>query len=163
MKGSVVALDHVNGRAAAALIIDGRLEDFLIDGGADGPPRPGAVFRAVCDRPLKGQGAVMLRLPDAHGYLRNASDLRPGQAVLVQVTGYAEPGKAVPLSARVLFKSRYAIITPDAPGINVSRAIRDQDERVRLLEIADAPMGATPDAGLILRSSCARAGADDIS
>lgn len=162
MKGSVVALGHVNGRAAAALIVDGRLEDFLMDGGADGPPRPGTVFRAVCDRPLKGQGGMMLRLPDGSGYLRQAKGIRAGQTLLVQVTGYGEPGKAVPLSARVLFKSRYAIITPDRPGINVSRSIHDENERVRLLVIANAAIGATPGAGLILRSLCHGAGADEI-
>jgi hypothetical protein len=33
MKGRVVILDEVQGRKAAALIVDGRLEDILIDAG----------------------------------------------------------------------------------------------------------------------------------
>ncbi len=165
MKGSVVALDHLDGRTAAALIVDGGLQDFLIDGPAAGPPAPGTVFRAVCDRPLKGQGGMMLRLPEGAGFLRQRRGLRPGQTLLVQVTGYAETGKAVPVTARLLFKSRYAIVTPDAPGINVSRRIRDEEERVRLLEIAARTTGETsgPGLGLILRSSCENADATDIA
>jgi ribonuclease G len=61
-----------------------------------------------------------------------------------------------------LFKSRYAIVTPEAPGLNISRSIRDEEERDRLLEIAHDEMDGSP-FGLILRSSCAGADADDIA
>jgi Ribonuclease G/E len=61
-----------------------------------------------------------------------------------------------------LFKSRYAIVTPDAPGLNVSRSIRDEDERDRLLEIAHEEM-ADSSYGLILRSDCSGADAEDIA
>jgi len=81
---------------------------------------------------------------------------------LVQVTGYAEGGKAVPVTDRVLFKSRYAIVTPGKPGRNISRAITDDDERDRLAEIA-AEAFDSDTAGLILRSSCAGADAGDIA
>ncbi len=158
MKGSVIALDHYKGRMAAAHIVDGRLEDLLIE-----PPEdvtlPGAVFRAICDRPLKGQGGMMLRLPDGEtGFLRQGKGLKPGQPILVQVTGFAEDGKAVPVTQKLLFKSRFAIVTPEAPGINVSRAIRDDEERVRLLDIAHEVMDGAEE-GLILRS-VATTGAD---
>lgn len=162
MKGSVVALDQINGRRAAAMIVDGRLQDFLLDAPDGGAPTPGTVFRAICDRPLKGQGAMVVRLPVGTGFLRQAKGLRQGQAVLAQVTGYAEPGKAVPLTTRVLFKSRYAIVTPGAPGVNVSRAIRDEEERVRLQEIAGATFDLA-EAGLILRSACENADGEEIA
>ena len=171
MKGRIVALGRLRGRAAAALIEDGRLEDFLIDGPEGGPPAPGAIFRAVCDRPLKGQGAMLLRLPGGSAFLRRARELRAGlrqgQALLVQVTGLAEPGKAVPVTARLLFKSRFAIVTPDAPGLNISRRIRGEDERARLHAIAEAAMAGADGMGLILRSAAegaeARAIAEDIA
>ncbi|MCI2399137.1 ribonuclease E/G [Aliiroseovarius subalbicans] len=161
MKGRVIALDQINGRKAAALIEDGVLEDLLIDSGTG--LAPGAICRGICDRPLKGQGGMMLRLPDGEtGYLRGAKGLKPGEALLVQVATRAEPGKATPVTTRVLFKSRFAIITPDAPGINVSRAIRDEDARERLLEIAhDVMDGAGP--GLILRSVAAEASDDEVA
>lgn len=155
MKGSVVALDEIGGRKAAARLVDGRLFDLLVDADDD-RPRPGAIYRAICDRPVKGQGGMFVKLPGGSGFLRGAKGLRPGQALLVQVTGWAEGGKAVPVSERVLFKSRYAIVTPDAPGLNLSRRIRDEEARVRLSEIAEELMGAGG-AGLILRSEAAQA------
>lgn len=161
MKGTLVALDHIGERTAAALMVDGRLQDLLITP-SGGAPTPGAIYRAIADRPLKGQGGMMLRLPDgATAFLRQGKGLRPGQALLVQVTGYAEGGKAVPVTHKVLFKSRYAIVTPDAPGLNISRAIRDEDERDRLLEIAHIGMDGS-DYGMILRSCCDGVDADDI-
>lgn len=95
MKGRMIILDHVAGREAAALLVDGVLQDLLVDD--DSAPRPGAIFRAICDRPIKGMGGMMLRLPDGEtGFLRQAKGLSPGQPILVQVTGYADGGKAVP-------------------------------------------------------------------
>lgn len=158
MKGRTIVLDHLHGREAAALLVDGRLDDLLID---DPAPRPGTVFRAACDRGLKGQGGMMVRLPPTvpggTGWLRG-SGLQVGQTILVQVTGVAEAGKAVPVTDRMLLKSRYAIVTPGAPGLNVSRSIRDEEERARLLALAQGVMGEDGP-GLILRSACE--GAED--
>lgn len=160
MKGRVVALDHVDGRAAAALMVDGRLEDLLIDPPDGAAPMPGAIFRAVARRPMKGQGGLILDLGEGQsGFLRQGKGIAPGDVMLVQVTGVVEPGKAVPVAPRLLFKSRYAIVTPDAPGRNISRRIRDEEERDRLLEIADAEMAdAVEGHGLILRSAAEGAG-----
>lgn len=160
MKGRRIILDHLGDCEAAALFVDGQLDDLLVD--APDQIRPGAIFRAICDRPMKGQGGMTLRLPDGQSaFLRQSKGLSPGQALLVQVTGFGVEAKAVPVTTKVIFKSRYAIVTPGAPGRNVSRQIRDDDERERLLEAAhevDMPDGF----GLILRSGCAGADADDI-
>ena len=155
MKGRTILLDHLAGREAAALMVDGKLDDLFVEG--DAPP-PGTIWRARADRPVKGQGGMFLTTPDGPAFLRQVKGLAGGAHLLVQVTGYAEPGKAVPVTAKVLFKSRYAIVTPDAPGLNLSRAIREDDERDRLLEIAHEAMAGSP-FGLILRSACA--GADE--
>lgn len=44
MKGRTIILDHIQGREAAALMADGKLEDFLIESDAFGArhhlPRP---------------------------------------------------------------------------------------------------------------------------
>ncbi len=161
MNGRTILLDHVAGREAAALMVDGKLDDLLVDD--DSQPRPGAVYRAICDRPLKGQGGMMLRLPDGDtAFLRQGKGLRPGQPLLVQVTGYAEGGKAIPVTDRVLFKSRYSIVTPKAPGINTSRAIKDEEERARISAIGHSVMEGV-DHGLILRSSCEGADDEDIA
>ena len=104
----------------------------------------------------------MLRLPDGEtAFLRQGKGLRPGQPLLVQVTGYAEGGKAIPVTDRVLFKSRYAIVTPGKPGVNVSRQIGDDDKRDAILGIAHEVHES--DHGLILRSSCETGSAEDIA
>lgn len=159
MKGRTVILDHLQGREAAALIVDGTLEDFLIDSDA---PTPGTVYRAVADRPVKGQGGMFLKTPDGPAFLRQVKGLAPGQMLKVQVSGYVEPGKAIPVTQKLLFKSRYVIVTPDAPGLNISRSIKDEGERDRLLEIAHDTAG-DHGFGLILRSCAEGADAEDIA
>lgn len=155
MIGRVVVLDEVNGQAAAALVVDGQLEELLIDP-ADDTPLPGAIYRAVADRPMKGQGGMFVRLPEGSGFLRQTTGIAPGQRLIVQVTGPAEPGKALPVSTRLLFKSRLAIVTPDAPGLNISRRIKDDDRRADLEAVAaEAMAGADESLGLILRSAAA--------
>ncbi|MEQ5870131.1 ribonuclease E/G [Sagittula sp. NFXS13] len=163
MKGSTIALDTWNGREAAAHVVDGQLEDLLIE---DDRPSPGNIYRAIAQRPMKGQGGMFLDTPDGSAFLRQVKGLRPGAPILVQVTGFAEPGKAIPVTQRLLFKSRYAIVTPDAPGLNVSRQIRDDDMRDSLLELvheALAEVSLPEGAGLILRSSCVHGAEDEIT
>lgn len=163
MKGRVVLIDEIAGRPAAALVVDGQLEDLLVDPEGD-VVLPGAIFRAVADRPVKGQGGIFVKLPGGSGFLRQISGIAPGQRLLVQVTGPTEPGKAVPVTARLLFKSRYAIVTPGAPGLNVSRRIRDEALREALTALAtEAMAGAPEDMGLILRSACTEADEDEIA
>ena len=163
MRGPQVVLGEWRGRGAAARLVDGRLDDLLIDA-PDDRPGPGAVFRAVCDRPVKGQGGMFLRLPGgAAGFLRGAKGLASGEAVTAMVTGHAEPGKAVPMTDRVLFKSRHCIVTPGAPGLNVARSVRDDARRDALLELAhDALPADRGETGVILRSASAAADAAEV-
>lgn len=159
MKGRTIILDHVDGIEAAALMVDGKLSDLLIAGKA---PAPGTIYRAIADRPVKGQGGMFLKTPDGSAFLRQVKGLAPGQPLLVQVTGYAEEGKAIPVTQKVLFKSRFAIVTPDAPGLNVSRSIRDDDMRDELIVVAKEVMEGR-EMGLILRSCCAAATPEEIA
>lgn len=160
MKGRVIAVGHWQGAEAAALIEDGVVTDILRD--AD-QPRPGTIYRAIADRPAKGQGGVFVRTPDGQGFLRQVKGVSAGGALLVQVTGYAEPGKAIPVTARVLFKSRYAIITPGAPGLNVSRSLRNDDRRDALTVLAKEEMQGRGALGLILRSACETAEDEEVA
>jgi Ribonuclease G/E len=162
MKGRTIALGDIAGRKVAALIVDGQLDDLLVEGPPD-RPAPGAILRAIAGRPLKGQGGMMLDLPEGRSaFLRQTEGIAPGQALLVQVSGHAEPAKAVPVTTRLLFKSRYAILTPDAPGVNVSRAIRDEDRHAALTALGASVI--LPDgAGLILRSAAEAAPDDDVT
>jgi Ribonuclease G/E len=157
MRGASVLLDHLAGRRVAALMRDGALDDLLVDPPDDAPPGPGAIARALPERPMKGMGGLFVRLPDgARGYLRGEKPLPPAQPVLVQVAAHAEPGKALPVTRKLMFKSRLAIVTPQAPGLNLSRAIRDEETRGRLRTLAEEMMAET-EMGLILRSEAAHA------
>ncbi|WP_370284043.1 ribonuclease E/G [Pseudooceanicola sp.] len=166
MKGTTILLDRWQGAEAAALIRDGQLEDLLID---SDDPRPGTIYRARADRPMKGQGGMFLTTPDGSAFLRQVKGLSPGAPLLVQVTGHAEPGKAIPVTTRLLFKSRYAIVTPGAPGLNVSRASRDEERRDDLLTLAREVLEGhpvlelDPPAGVIIRSLAEDAEEEDIA
>ena len=159
----IVLLDTLKDRPVAALLVDGRLDDLAIDP-ADDRPLPGAIYRAVADRPMKGQGGLFVKLPEGSGFLRQTAGIAPGQRLLVQITGPAEAGKAYPVTTRLLFKSRYAIVTPNAPGLNVSRRIKEDDVRAGLEALAAAAMtGADETLGLLLRSACMNADDDEIA
>lgn len=159
----LVLLDTLKDRPAAALLVDGRIEDLAIDP-ADDKPLPGAIYRAVADRPMKGQGGLFVKLPEGSGFLRQTAGIAPGQRLLVQITGPAEAGKAYPVTTRLLFKSRFAIVTPGAPGLNISRRIKEDDLRAELEALAsDGMQGADETLGLILRSACVHANDDEIA
>ena len=159
----LVLLDTLQDRPAAALLVDGRIEDLAIDP-ADDKPLPGAIYRAVADRPMKGQGGLFVKLPEGSGFLRQTAGIAPGQRLLVQITGPAEAGKAYPVTTRLLFKSRFAIVTPGAPGLNISRRIKEDDLRAELEALAsDGMQGADETLGLILRSACVHADDDEIA
>lgn len=160
MKGTSILLGEIGGFEAAGLIVDGELDDLLIDCDA---PRLGTIYRARVDRTMKGQGGVFLKAPDANLYLRHAKGLSPGDTLLVQVSGFAEAQKATPVTSRLLFKSRYAIVTPNAPGMNISRSIRDEELRVSIRAAADTDRAEASSYGIILRSSCASAEPDAIA
>jgi len=166
VKGRQILIEpRPDGGAAAALLIDGRLEDLLIDPDpADPTPRPEAIYRAASARPMKGVGGVTVDLGGgAMGFLRTAKPPAPGARLLVQVTSWVEPAKAPPVVARPTIKGAFAILTPGAPGVNVSRAIPDGLERAALARVAaEAMSDAPPDLGLILRSLAADAPAADV-
>lgn len=150
MKGSLAVFDQIGGRGVAARILDGRLDDLLID-----PPedriRPGAIYRARAGRPMKGQGGMILETPDGPLFLRQAKGISQGESLLVQVSSYAEAGKASPANPRLLLKSRFCLVTPGATGRNISKAIRDEERRVELRELIDA-LDVPEGVGLVLRT-----------
>lgn len=151
MKGAQIVVGALQGRPAAVRLLDGALADLLVAPPED-VPLPEAIYRAQAERPLKGLGGVFVSWPGGRGFLRDAKGIRPGERFLVQVTGFSEPGKAVPVTRRILFKSRYCIVSPGAPGLNISRSIRDEARRDTLQLLAHE--AGLPDGfGAILRSA----------
>ncbi|MGM0584133.1 MAG: ribonuclease E/G [Pseudomonadota bacterium] len=175
MKGRMVALLEEAGRPRmAACLDDGRLTDLYADPPGDDPtPRLEAVHLARVTRRVQALGAVFLDLGNGReGFLKSPRRAREGDRLLVQIARYAEPGKAVPVTDEPLFKGRYAILTPHAPGVNVARKVRDPDEAARLRAaaqdaLAEAGLEGEDAPGAILRSAAegvaAEAVAEDIA
>lgn len=157
MRGSLrITATAPDGRTLAARLEDGRLEDLLIDPRGEGRAlAPGAIWRALPGRPMKGLGGAMVELGRGlTGFLREADGLRPRAPLLVQISGHAEPGKAPPVTRRVALRSRLAVATFGTPGISVSRTIRAEAARARLLAVAtDEGSFAAGPHGLVLRSA----------
>ena len=159
MKGLIAAFDEMNGAGVAALIRDGKLDDLLVDV-PDDRIRPGAIFRAKATRLMKGQGGMVLQTPQGPVFLRNAKGVSQGQTLIVQATTHAEPGKATPATSRVVFKSRYCLVTPGAPGLNISKDIHDEERRVELRALCDGLLG--DGFGMVLRSAAADGSEDAV-
>ncbi|NIP77101.1 MAG: ribonuclease G [Xanthomonadales bacterium] len=170
MKGRIIVIDMPEDRASqAALLVDGRLEDLLLDPPkGDRIPAPGEIYWAKVERLVPKLNAAFVSLaPEQAGFLRDARGLKEGAGVLAQVTAYAEPEKATPVTARVLYKGPRVIHTPGAPGINVSRQIKDSTERARLVRAVQSwkpsPINREPafseyaimhrDGGFVLRTA----------
>ena len=159
MKGRQIVLDTLRGLPAAALLIDGKLDDLLIDPGT--ALAPGAILRGTVDRAVKG--GAFVKLPGGQGYLRGGGTLKPGRSVLVQISSRPEPGKAAPLSNRLVFKGRTVIITPGAEGINLSRQIKGEEERARLRSAVDTAASANTAHGIVVRTAATGTKADEIA
>ncbi|MBT0958379.1 ribonuclease E/G [Alphaproteobacteria bacterium KMM 3653] len=163
MNGRQVILGEIKGRRVAALMVDGVLDDLMIDAPEGTGFAPETLCRATVDRPLKGQGGVMVRLPEGNGFFRGAKGLSQGQEILVQVVAHAEEGKAQPVTDKVIFKGRSVIVTPGASGVNISRRIRDEEVRLRLrAAIATEAVEGTSH-GIIIRSEAPMADDDEIA
>lgn len=160
MKGRVIAINRTDDlTVGAGLIEDGRVIDLIIDppatGQGDAPPSIGAVYLGkVSSQTTKGGTFVEIGGAQT-AFLRNAGKHAAGEHVIVQISGYGEPGKAAPATNRVLYKGQIVILTPGAKGVNVSRQIKDPDERTRLTDAVAAAMehlGADRFAAVIDRS-----------
>jgi Ribonuclease G/E len=156
MKGWVIAVeDRPDGGKLAALLVDGRIEDLLIDPPDDDPaPRPEALYWARVERVAPAMGAAFMTLPDGlTGWLR-AEEATSGQMKLVQVARWAEPHKAAPLTDRPILKGALAMLTPAAPGVNVSRGLKGHALRERLTALGMQGMeGADEGCGLVIRTA----------
>jgi ribonuclease G len=160
VKGPLVVLARLpHGGTAAARLVDGRLDDLLLDPPPDdASPRPGAIHRARLERPMKGLGGAIVALGDGRtGFLRETRGLAPGAPLLVQVATWAEEAKAAPVTRRLLLKARLAILTPGAPGRNLGRAIAPEARPGSRRSPPGRWRTRRPTLGLILRSAAADA------
>lgn len=156
MKGRVVLVGRVPtgpaaGRGAAALLVDGVVEDFALDPPAETPPL-GTILDAKIGRPAPGKGAHFAESAAGPLFLRAGGALRQGARQVVQLGAYVEAGKARPASTDLTIRSRFFVVTPGRPGINVSRQIGDADEAARLRALVGA---VSEGIGVIVRTAAA--------
>ena len=156
MKGRMIAVATPADRPfAAALLVDGRLEDLVL-APRQGTQRlsTGQTVTARVARKLPKSGAFCELEGGGEGFLRDARAVEQGEKITAQVQSLPEPGKAVTLTLRRLAKGPRVILTPGAPGINVSKKIGNPAERERLAAAAArAIAGETDDLGAIVRTS----------
>lgn len=150
----IIAIEPLKSGAMVALVVDGRLEDLLIDPPDTDPSlRMEEIHRVRVRRLIPRQGGAMVKLEGGlTGYLRDTSGLEEGGLVIAQVSGLAERDKAVPMTSRRLHRGKYAILTPHAPGVNIARSLKDPEERARLTAIGQERIG-TDGTGLIMRTA----------
>ncbi|MEM8633317.1 MAG: ribonuclease E/G [Pseudomonadota bacterium] len=164
MKGRIVTFGWLReGQSASALICDGRVEDWVLSppDSRQAQPDVGTVGYATITRVLPSGRGAFCDLPlGATGYVRDAKGLKQGVRLPLQVAGFAEPGKAIPMRRNILIKGPRVILTPGAPGINASRKLTDTAERKRLTAVVDAALAAgsektavTAELGAIIRTS----------
>ena len=154
MKGALILSGSWRGRDAAAYLLDGQLEDFIC-APPKGVPSPGTVLSGKIARPVKGLGGFFVDLPgNQRGFIRQTKGISAGASLPVQVTGFAREGKAIPITTKIAYKGQFVVITPDAPGRNISRAITDPDRRTDL-ESALAKIDLPEGCGMVVRSASA--------
>ena len=158
MKGKIALLDNFEGKEAAALLIDGKLQDFFTE---PGMKAPGAIFRVKVKHQLKGSGGVFVESPDGDFFLHQTSSITPGKFILVQVSSYGDSEKLPRVSTKLLFKSRYVIVTPFADGLNIAKSIQDIERKSQLKQLVTEGFEHIP-YGMILRSACAFASDNEI-
>ncbi len=147
-----------------ALVMDNQLEDLFIDPPpALGPPVESIMIVRI-DRRIPATGGCFATLPDGQmGHIRHGAGFEAGKTGLVQVTGYHQPGKLVPLSGQIRIKGRYIIATPGRPGLNVARSISAPDRRRSLRQLLTSCLPRSQESlGLIARTASASAGDDAI-
>lgn len=156
MKGRVIAVARPDERPfAAALLVDGRLEDLVLaPKHGEAKFDPGQNVTVTVTRKLPKAGAFCRIEGGGEGFLRDARQLTEGETLTAQVQSLPEAGKAVTLTTRLLTKGPRVILSPGAPGINVSKKIGNPKERDRLEAAARAALKGQPESlGAIIRTS----------
>ena len=163
MEQDLIILDELNGKEAAVLLRSNKLEDCFFSLTDERILTPENIYNGLIDRTVKGQGGAFIKLPNnTNGFLRNSKGLKLGEKILVQVTGYPDEGKAIPLTNKIMLKGRTVIVTPFAKGINFSRQIKLEHEKLRILDALNSIFPDDLDFGIIVRSVARHSRSEEI-
>jgi ribonuclease E len=148
----------------AAVFSEDQIQELIV---ATGTHQVGDVYLGVVENVLPGIDAAFVNIGDAerNGFI-HVSDLgplklqralgsitellRPQQKVLVQIMKEPTGNKGPRLTGNVSLPGRYLVLMPSSRGVNLSRRIRNENERNRLraLAILIKPAGM----GLVVRT-----------
>lgn len=148
----------------AAVFSEDQIQELIV---ATGTHQVGDVYLGVVENVLPGIDAAFVNIGDAerNGFI-HVSDLgplklqraagsitellRPQQKVLVQVMKEPTGNKGPRLTGNLSLPGRYLVLMPSGKGVNLSRRIRNENERNRLraLAILIKPQGM----GLVVRT-----------
>lgn len=158
----------------AAVFSEDQIQELIV---ATGTHQVGDVYLGVVENVLPGIDAAFVNIgdPDRNGFihvsdlgplrLRRAAGsitelLAPQQKVLVQVMKEPTGNKGPRLTGNVSLPGRYLVLMPFGRGVNLSRRIRNENERNRLraLAILLKPAGM----GLLVRTEAEGVGEEAI-
>lgn len=138
---------------AVAVIFDHVLDDFMFSL-PKCEPIPGAVYYGILERKLKGQGAWIVKLPcQFRGYLKSSRLLEEGSRIVVQISGYSDKGKLVPLTEKIERYGFYTIVTGSREKTKVSRKIQETNRNDNLVQAAMNTIQKFDGLGVVIRSS----------
>ena len=158
-KVTVLIEEYGCGHAVAA-VENGSLIDFLIDPFDENEcSLVGSVMLARLGEFQKGINGTFVALPDNKtGFLKGNHAFARHSLVPIYVGLVAEPQKAQPVNSKIVLKGRYMILTPDKPGINISRKITSQALREDIKLVLESLSSIVPDnCGIIVRSKVTKA------
>ena len=110
---------------------------------------------------IKGSGGIFVESPDGDFFLHKTKGITAGDVILVQVSSYGDGEKLPRVTTKLLFKSRYVIVTPFNEGLNIAKNIKDNERRIQLKQLVLEELDHIP-YGMIMRSSCASANKSEI-
>ncbi|NLL42278.1 MAG: Rne/Rng family ribonuclease [Firmicutes bacterium] len=114
----------------------------------------GNVYKGLVENVLPGMGAAFVDIgmpKNAFLFLADAAgDVKTGDTIMVQVSKEAVGTKGPRVTTKISLPGRYLVLMPVQDHTGVSRQITDQDERVRLKEVAEEIR--PPGCGVIVRT-----------
>lgn len=157
-------IDHIPGETRIAALKDDRLIRLFIDR-IDRPFAPqglraGDIVKGRVVNVVPSLQAAFIDIGDSqNGFLPVIATyqddisraVHEGQALLVQVKQTASAKKGAVLSCKIDLTSNDCVLTPQRPGINVSRKFKDADKRAIFKQALNGLLPA--DCGLIVRTS----------
>lgn len=157
-------IERVMDQTRLAVVEDGRLCELVLQR-PDDENLTGNIYLGRVENVVRGLNAAFVQIGiEKNGFL-SADDLphvgdgpqrieklvRPGQAILVQVSKSQPGAKGPRLTGKIAVPGRLMALLPDEKSVGVSRKIEDPDERDRLRDIGQSLL-ESGGAGLILRT-----------